>query len=239
MSLQLISYTGDTESARLAWAQHTNTSRVPLQKGLGELGCLMGHLLAVRQAYVNGDREALIMEDDMAPDLMPYWTFGIGDLLDTLQRHDPDWDCVQLQYLMTSDKREVYERWMFEVKESELLEGRLWRKEFQWATGAYLVSRKGMEKVLQRHFTDLSAKSKVNLLHEPGPWGDLAVDMSPYYPTLFKRNYITVPAMFMPYADVRSVKEEGGDKGMPERKYLHWRESQWTWGLLRLRMSDE
>jgi GR25 family glycosyltransferase involved in LPS biosynthesis len=195
---QVLNVTGDPELVRCLWEKRLSLTR------RGELGVTLSHLKAVRTAYLNGDDMALIIEDDMNLALRPYWTFDVNDLIATLRQQNVSWHSVQLQYIFREPHR-IDDRYIWEIKEAEMLDGRLYKTWFQWCTGAYLVSRAGMHEVV-RHFLRNSTSGELML--NPVCDGCSAIDNDIYYPSIFKDNYISLPPLFVVDKDQPSERDE-------------------------------
>jgi GR25 family glycosyltransferase involved in LPS biosynthesis len=108
------------------------------------LGCSLSHLKAIRIAWLRRVEWALIVEDDVVPDLFPFW--DSKDLPTFVRALPPDWSVAQL---------------------SLVGDGRMWRelvKEWEvrgyppvvatasfWSTGAYLISKAAMAVIMGRY----------------------------------------------------------------------------------------
>lgn len=137
--------------------------------------------------------------------LMPLWEFGIGDVVDAVVRHNPGWHSVQLQYGLVPKGRPGHLD-VEHMEEGSLIEGKLIKVPYQWGAGAYLISRKGMEVVLDAYATNRTAQSALR----PKCEGKYAIDSPVYYYDLFTENYMTLPQMFMPAPDTGSDKQGKG-----------------------------
>lgn len=170
------------------------------EQATGEIGCVLSHLLAVRQAYLAGDQVALILEDDVGPFLLPFWTRGIGDVIDDLNRHAEGWETAQLGWWIPEGPDSV--------PQENVVAGYLARRQFTYLTSAYLISRPAMEKVMDKHFADKTATGKVI----PALEGMLQIDASGYYGSLMAANYIVMPAMFITHARGSSIGKSDRDE---------------------------
>jgi hypothetical protein len=202
---------GDAELVEGLWKDRNTTEL------RGQLGVTLSHLKAVREAYLRGHEAALIMEDDMCLALQPYWLFDVDDVLATLRRHNVSWHSVQLQYMLRSpnfiEKKNIYE-----IKEWEMLDGRLYKTWFQWGCGAYLISRAGMEELV----TSFMRKSSGGELMLNPLRGSGAVDSTPYYGDKFLENYISLPPLFVANMDQGSVRD-GNEDAKAQPKYFQER----------------
>ena len=196
---QVFEMTGDGPIAHKAWDLHVHHRG---RRGLSELGCILSHLQAIRTAYLAGDEVALIMEDDVAPYFMPYWSIDLGHVLHLLQVQE--WDSVQLSYTAV-DHPQAQSPFPGVPDYGSLLGGHLWKLEYQWGTAAYLISRQGMEKVMRKYFDSVSMDSWAI----PAVEGNLAMDADAYYHSLMTNNYVVFPAMFATYGTGSMCGEYG------------------------------
>lgn len=105
----------------------------PYQNEL-EFACLLSHLKTIHTAYMNNNKYALILEDDVIIHRM----VDFNNLLKTTPN---DWEILQLHVL----NADVYDK-----------NKSLWipYKQINWSMAAYLINRKGMEHVLSECFTN-------------------------------------------------------------------------------------
>ena len=108
------------------------------------LGCSLSHLKAMRVAWQRRVEWALVVEDDVVPDLVPFW--AMKDLQAFVRALPPHWSIAQLS--LVGDGR----MWRELVREWEL---RAYPPVVPstsfWSTGAYLVSRKAMAAIMDRY----------------------------------------------------------------------------------------
>jgi hypothetical protein len=93
-----------------------------------EFCCLLSHIKAIHQAYLDGNEYALIMEDDMYFLRYPNWMEII--------KSSPE-DAEMLQLYMSDGNFDIYG-----LKEK-------WVKDIVFSTGSYIINKKGMERVLR------------------------------------------------------------------------------------------
>jgi hypothetical protein len=165
----------------------------------GELGCILSHLTTIRDAYLAGDEMALVMEDDIAPFFLPYWTVSLQGLVDILEGSDQAWDSIQLHAITVPTDR----IWETAMNASQLLGGQLLKAKWRWSAGAYLLSRRGMEKVVDMFFTDRSSDGGVLLRMSHDNYADAGPDSRYYLPAALQNNFIVMPSMFLTH-DVSS-----------------------------------
>lgn len=103
-----------------------------------QIGCLQSHLKAIKTAYDNGDKEALIMEDDICADYFKRWEKSIQQIVNNKPE---DAECIQLHCSMKSEMRKM-------LKMDN--DYSLWKKSYRRnSTGCYYITRKGMEKIIK------------------------------------------------------------------------------------------
>lgn len=183
-----------------------------------QIGCILSHLTAVRSAYVSGAEAALIVEDDIGPYLMPYWTVGLGDLLRTLKDKGVPWDTVMLWWATESGSAAP--------EDAEWLGENLIKSPYLWGTSAYLISRQGMEKVMKRHFPGGKADSPVVLTFE----GEVTIDGTGYYGGMMTDNYIAYPGMFITHSKQSTIQTDAWHFDFHTKMgAAHWTESIRRW----------
>lgn len=104
-----------------------------------EIGCLMSHFKAIRQARDDGHEMAIIMEDDVSLELIPHIDTSLMELIGAA---DDDWEIIHLS-AMNQDNliREMMEPLRF--KRDFSIRNSL------FATG-YLIHQRGMNRLLDR-----------------------------------------------------------------------------------------
>ena len=146
------------------------------------LGCSLSHLKAIREASVRSVDWALIFEDDIVPDILPYWSDG---LIEYVQMLPSDWAVVQLSLIGNEPMwLQLINRW--EVSERPMV---MPSTEF-WSTGAYLISRTTIDTVVKTYDAgdgkfDLQRLSCLNadihLLKDVAPRGTYYVATPPLF----------------------------------------------------------
>jgi GR25 family glycosyltransferase involved in LPS biosynthesis len=135
------------DGARLAKSTGAYARQVqsgPLRQALrlvspAEACCTLSHIKAVVAAYDNGEQEALILEDDILPTYAPLADFS----LTAIARYRPaNAECISLFCVnpaitrrLVSERLPHYVPWSPDV----------------WSSGAYYVTRRGMERIRQRY----------------------------------------------------------------------------------------
>lgn len=94
-----------------------------------EIGCTLSHIIAIQTAYRNKDQIAMICEDDCL-----FATLKITDnLQDIIKKSPEDWEIIQLSCTHSFNEKKI------SVKPWIAGNG---------STAAYLINRKGMEKIV-------------------------------------------------------------------------------------------
>jgi GR25 family glycosyltransferase involved in LPS biosynthesis len=108
-----------------------------------ELACTLSHLLTIKKAYDNGNDIALILEDDAYLGFAYFWPESLEKYT---QKFPQDWEMIQVYPGDNSEKSKNYDF-------------RPWVYLKSWGAAAYLINRKGMEKIINRFFvSDLEMK---------------------------------------------------------------------------------
>lgn len=119
----------------------------------GVLGCTLSHLRAIQSAYETGSDVALILESDARPHLAPWWTQSVDEFARSL----PDgWEGAQLQWL--SQPRYGEPKLKYNVNATSTKQ---YIKFASWGTGAYLIHRRGMRRILSKLWNDKLQKFHV------------------------------------------------------------------------------
>jgi len=106
-----------------------------------EIGCILSHLCAIKTAYENNETIAIIMEDDVYIDM----TNILDTSLEELIQHAPkNWEIIQLVHIDSSILKEPIKR-LNKYTYHEHKNGKM-----AGSTCAYVINRKGMEKVLSK-----------------------------------------------------------------------------------------
>jgi len=109
-----------------------------------EYGCLLSHMDAIRSFYESTHNIALILEDDNTLEFKKYWKKSIKQITNNAP---DDWDTIMLWYNVGSNG--------FKDAEYNKYNG-------EDGTVAYLVSRKGAEKLIKNFYKD----GKYNLTND-------------------------------------------------------------------------
>jgi hypothetical protein len=62
-----------------------------------EFGVILSHLVAIREAYNSGCQAAVILEDDIATTLTPFWTYTPQDALRDAEAATANWTIIQVR----------------------------------------------------------------------------------------------------------------------------------------------
>jgi GR25 family glycosyltransferase involved in LPS biosynthesis len=145
-----------------------------------EVGCVLSHIKAIKNAYENNLEEVLILEDDCSLNLINFWDEDLKSLIKTVPY---DWEIIQLYTINCIED--------FNIKNKFILYD---NKKGCWSSAAYLINRKGMKNILDyvnidRNTIVLGNKIKDKLYP---PYG--AADSFIY--NLTKTYYITIPLFY-------------------------------------------
>jgi len=99
-----------------------------------EYACLLSHLEVIRTFSESEHNVALIMEDDMTLEFLPYWKKTVGEIM---KKAPEDWEVIQLCYNGEIPENE-YQPWSY-----------------QFSTGAYLINQKGAQKLMNLRENDI------------------------------------------------------------------------------------
>ena len=94
-----------------------------------ELGCVLSHIVAIYTAYIKGDENAVILEDDVCLNVIKLWKSSIQD---TIDEAPSNWKIIQLYEYENLIAKKYVSR-----NEQETL-----------GTMAYLINRDGMKTIL-------------------------------------------------------------------------------------------
>lgn len=99
----------------------------------GEIGCSLSHIKAILAAYRSKDQYALVVEDDVSFALVHMWPNTMDEIIHDANTNHKGWEIIN----MSSAKRPWKKRETFETRGIDYKH-----------TLAYVVSRKGTEKLL-------------------------------------------------------------------------------------------
>jgi GR25 family glycosyltransferase involved in LPS biosynthesis len=191
-------------------------SRIPA----GVVGCTLSHMRAIKQAYDSGAEVALILEDDAVPDLAPWWPQSLEAYIASLP---DDWQLSQLSWT-TQEDRASQKYAASEEFQRQALNAVNGSKHFSpqafWGTVAYLIHRRGMERVMsqlwqkdkgQFDVSQMAARCKYftadDCLLSCSTWPELA-HWLPGRELMLDKTYKAVPPMFTSYQDDHSLQKE-------------------------------
>lgn len=147
-----------------------------------ELAVVLSHLHAIRTAYNDGCQAALIMEDDVSTALMPYWTYTPLQAVRDAEITNPAWTVIQVRMLTRSGRKLPHDNMLktlltfwqlgwtsyppLKLQVDQILQERTYNSTSRlfpvpYALGAfaYLISRRGMELMLDRYMSTRSMTS--------------------------------------------------------------------------------
>ena len=139
-----------------------------------EIACTLSHLKAIQNCYDKNLDYALILEDDIIFDYFDYKTDTLLFLLDELKKNEGD--CIQIGNTMTRKEFKAHDKKKLLVKCNK------------YGATSYLITKKGMEKVLN-NFNNTKN-----------------IDLSEHIIFNFVNNYIVNPYFSYPF-----LKDKNGD----------------------------
>lgn len=117
----------------------------------GEIGCSLSHIKAITTAFNNGDKHALIMEDDIYNSFEYLWKEKLQFIISKIPRGV---ECIQFHCINPTIIKQL-------LKVKEMFTK---RDKFSWGTGCYYITRNGMKKVVKKYIKkgiiNLSTSSK-------------------------------------------------------------------------------
>lgn len=130
----------------------------------GAIGAVLSHLKCIRIAHNLGYERVMIMEDDIDISFVRKCRAGLS--YDEICDNAPlDWEILQMHTSNPTLVRQVY--WLSGINSNKYI----LRDDRAWSSGGYIINRKGIEKIMQKHFDDDNASFV--LYH---PRGKLAPD---------------------------------------------------------------
>ncbi len=115
----------------------------------GEIACTLSHLKAINQAYQDKHKYAIIMEDDVSFEFIPFWPTHIIQKL--VEQASPSTGIIQLSWFGGNGKCDY--RKTFKCQSLKL-------GTYCWSTVSYIITRKGMVDILMRN--SLIPQNKIN-----------------------------------------------------------------------------
>jgi GR25 family glycosyltransferase involved in LPS biosynthesis len=115
-----------------------------------EIGCSLSHVKAIKKAYENNDKEAIILEDDMSDEYKDKWELQIDEIVELSKNNN-----VESINLHCVNPKEISRMINIKAKFSKWN----WHK---WSNGAYYINRNGMKKILDFYIRDNKIDFKNN-----------------------------------------------------------------------------
>jgi GR25 family glycosyltransferase involved in LPS biosynthesis len=155
-----------------------------------EIGCVMSHLIAIKTAYDNGDEIALILEDDTVINLINLLDFKFEQLY---KEAPQNWEIISLFHMSNSeyDINFLRKNHFNSTKEYEYLQHD--NMHYLYSTVGYLINRKGMKKIVDYVYDNLTQSYHIgrNLLLTPNGRAD-------FFIYNIARTYYLQPDLFYP-----------------------------------------
>ncbi len=138
---------------------------------VGHIGCLLSHISVLKDAYNRDVERIWVMEDDAEVLEDPH---QISDILSELEEIDSDWDILYtdtdmrdstdgyLRFLaLDSRPDQKLQFWYYLIKRTQLSKN-IMKIGQRYGTHSFLISRKGMKKMLD-HFTHVYLWSAIDI----------------------------------------------------------------------------
>jgi len=111
-----------------------------------ELSLTISHFRTIQKAYFQGYKQVIVLEDDVSPDLLPFWDMSLNELVEYANENVPNWGILRLQHsaLRTSL---LYETW--KLNQTVRLMPHCSRP---FGSAAYLINRSTMKDVLDTFY---------------------------------------------------------------------------------------
>lgn len=101
-----------------------------------ELACLLSHIYVIKKAYNDNQKYAIVLEDDVG---LTFLNKHKKRFLNILNQYPKDYEIIQLtssgKKVLENKKNKIFSKWNFK----------------NWGTFAYLINRKGMEKIINMY----------------------------------------------------------------------------------------
>jgi GR25 family glycosyltransferase involved in LPS biosynthesis len=140
----------DTVSKRPQW------STGPMWRGA--IGCALAHLSAALKVVELGVDYALVLEDDMTLELLPYWPRGAFQ--STIAQLPVGWEAVQLSLICGPEVWDKLQTYAMQKQAFYVTYSNIWLA----SNGAYLLSRDGAKALLNRFYNEKTLKFDLSSL---------------------------------------------------------------------------
>lgn len=194
-----------------------------MAQGVRRAESLLTHLRAIREAYRSGADVVLIMEDSAIP-VFPNWKHHLERYV---LEFPVDWEALQLQW----DP--------LDMSFKETINWNYWQKGGAFGTSAYLLHRRGMDRIMGRLWNKAAQKFDLRELKSKCPyfsladcvlgftqwWPDSRKAMRPYWladgSKLLKETYRAKPVLFTHAIDKEADKARS--PSVPDKLFWEWR----------------
>lgn len=104
----------------------------PKNQSTGVYGCLLSHLRTIQEFWGSTNNIALVLEDDISLDFMPFWN---KDMKTIIGQAPLNWDIIMLHYTDTNpyNHQYLYNRWNSTI----------------CSTMAYIINKRGAQKIIR------------------------------------------------------------------------------------------
>jgi len=107
------------------------TTVTPKNQTPGVYGCLLSHLRTIKEFSTSNKNIALVLEDDISLEFMPFWN---KDIKTIISQAPANWDIIMLHYtdIDPNNHKYLYNRWKSNI----------------CSTMAYLINKRGAKKIM-------------------------------------------------------------------------------------------
>jgi hypothetical protein len=145
-----------------------NVAKLATHKLEQKVRGFLSHLRAIRHAYKDGHEHAVILEDRVSFEVLPTWISPLKDQITSLPK---GWDQFVLSSIMTrSVFRRNLEKWRHLNRPAYMPSSVISQGGNFFQSGAYVLSRVGMKKVLRRFPEDGPFESCSHNVFTHGAW---------------------------------------------------------------------
>ena len=125
--------------------EHHDSNQPP-----GVYGCLLSHLETIRKFNNSNYNIALIMEDDITLEFKQYWKKNVREIMENAPN---DWEIILLCYIAGDE----HVLWNWETMKDD------YTKNHTSSTGAYIINKKGSNKLIKNIYNENKKIYNLNL----------------------------------------------------------------------------
>lgn len=129
----------DTDDAPQLFKKDNDILSVNFKVTNNQYGCLASHLNAIKEFSKSSYETALILEDDVCLDLMPYWKTSLSNVIENAPK---DWEIIKLSTYKVNSK--LYTQWSPPdcFKRKKCID--------DWSTISYIINKNAAKKIIKK-----------------------------------------------------------------------------------------